>query len=228
MTSPDIPVAPPEGSVRRVWQAGAPLRWAVAIGGVSGAISAGLGARVVMRIIALANPGRDGVNTDAEATVGQITFGGTVNLLILGTIAGIMGGLLYLGLRRWLPVPASWKGLVYGVVTLATVGNPLFDTNNADFQIFEPVLMVIALFSVLFFVNGVVVAYLLNRFHPEPTYATSPRSSRVATALIAVVCVIGTVGMVFGAGDMLNDEGTCFSAAGGGKGCAVLTEDVGP
>ncbi|MDP2674907.1 MAG: hypothetical protein Q8Q00_08375 [Dehalococcoidia bacterium] len=181
-----------------------------------------------MRIIALANPDRDGVLTDAEATVGDITFGGTVNLLLLGTIAGVMGGAVYLGLRRWLPVPAAWKGLTYGIVSLLTVGQLLFDTHNADFQIFEPVVMVIALFSGLFLLNGVIVGALLDRFHREPTYRTSLRVSRAVTGVIAVVCVLGIVAYVSATVQMIDDEGSCLSAVGGGNGCAVRTTDVAP
>lgn len=229
MTSPDIPDTVPEVSLSRlIRRAAAPLGWAVTAGAIAGVVSAGVGARVVMRIIALANPDRDGVSTDAEATVGQITLDGTIFLLLLGTIAGIMGGVVYLGLRRWLPVPASWKGLAYGAVTLVTVGNLLLDTNNPDFQIFEPVVMVIALFSLLFLLNGLMVGALLQRFHREPTYQTSLRVSRSVTGLISVVCLLGMVGLVAGTVQMINDEGTCFSAAGGGNGCAVRTEDLAP
>ncbi|MEX0800704.1 MAG: hypothetical protein WD379_05750 [Dehalococcoidia bacterium] len=208
------------------WRLSGPLLRAAAAGALVGAISAGVGARVVMRIIALANPDRDGVTTDAEATAGVITFDGTMNLLLLGVIAGIMGGAVYLGVRRWLPVPAAWKGLTYGIVTLLTVGQLLFDSANADFQIFEPVVMVIALFSVLFLLNGVILGAVLHRFQPEPAYPTSPRVSRTVTGVLVLVCVLGLVAHGFTTVQMIDDEGSCFSALGGGQGCAVRTADV--
>lgn len=181
-----------------------------------------------MRIIALADPGTDGVMTGAEATVGDITYGGTISLLILGTIAGVMGGAVYLGIRRWLPVSAAWKGLAYGFVTLLTVGHLLFDTNNADFQIFEPVVMVIALFAALFLVNGLMVGALAGRVHPEPTYPSSLRVSRAVAGVIAVVCVLGIVAYADTIPQMVDDEGSCISAAGGGRGCAVRPSDLAP
>jgi len=204
------------------------MRWAVALGALSGVISAGVGARLVMRIIALANPDRDGVFTDAEATVGDVTFGGTMNLLLLGTVAGVMGGAVYLGLRRWLPVPATWKGLAYGIFSLLTVGQLLFDTHNADFQIFEPVVMVIALFSVLFLLNGLILGALVGRFHPEPEYRPSLRVSRAVTGVIVAVCLLGIVAHAITTVQMINDEGSCVSAVGGGGGCAVPASDVAP
>jgi hypothetical protein len=197
------------------------MRVAVAGGAVGGFIAAGLGSRLVMRIIALADPGTDGARTDAEATVGEFTFGGTFELAVLGTIAGVMGGLAYLGLRRWLPLPAAWRGLTYGVVTLVTVGQLLFDTNNADFQIFEPIVLAIALFSALFLVNGFIVAPLVDRFHPDPDYAVSLRVSRAVTGVLALVCVLGLAAYAGTVVEMIDDQGTCISALGGGAGCAV-------
>ena len=224
MSSPDRPArgSPTSFGVRSVWHLSGPMRGAVVAGAIAGVISAGVGARVVMRSIALADPATDGVSTDAEATVGEITVGGTLNLLMLGTIAGIMG------IRRWLPVPAAWKGLTYGFVTLLTVGHLLFDTTNADFQIFEPVLLVIALFAVLFLVNGLIVRALADRFHPEPAYRTSVRVSRAVAGVITVVSLFGIVAYADTIPQMIDDEGTCISAGGAGQGCAVRSSDVQP
>jgi hypothetical protein len=181
-----------------------------------------------MRIIALVDPDSDGATTDAEATVGDITLSGTVNLLLLGTIAGVMGGLVYLGIRRWLPVAAPWRGLTYGVVTLLTVGQLLFDQNNADFQIFEPVALVIALFAVLFLVNGLIVVPLIDRFDAEPPYPASLRVSRAVTGLLVVVCLLGVGAHVATTVQMIEDEGSCLSALGGGAGCAVQASGPAP
>jgi len=204
------------------------MRVAVIGGAIAGLISAGVGSRVVMRIIALADPDTDGANTDAEASVGEITFGGTIELLILGTIAGVMGGVLYLGVRRWLPVPAGWKWLAYAVLTLLTVGQLLFDTHNADFQIFEPVVLVIALFSVLFLVNGLIVSALVDRFHPEPAYRSSLRVSRAVAGVLVIVCLLGITAYADTVPQMIDEQGSCLSAKGGGNGCAVRTSEAAP
>ena len=214
--------------LRSIWRRSAAARVAVIAGAIAGAFSSGVGSRVVMRMIALADPGTGGATTDAEATVGEFTVGGTMNLLFLGTTAGVMGGVMYLAVRRWLPLPTAWKGLAYGVVTLLTVGQLLFDTTNADFQIFEPVLMVIALFAVLFLINGLIVGALVDRFHPEPAYPASVRVSRAVTVVIAVVCVLGATGYADTVPQMIDDEGTCISARGAGQGCAVRTSEVEP
>ncbi len=206
----------------------APARGAIVAGALAGLISAGIGSRVVMRIIAILNDDRDGVMTDASATVGEISFGGTMGLLVLGSVAGVLGGLLYLGLRRWLWVPPAWRGLAFGLVTLVTVGQPLFDPANVDFQIFEPVVVVIALFAALFLINGLILAPLADRIHPEPVYAPGMRVPRAAAAVVALVCLFGLILTVDTFRTMVDDAGTCYSAAGGGEGCAVLERDVVP
>lgn len=225
-TSP--PAVPKKSLMQTLVRGSAPIRGAIVAGALAGFFAAGIGSRVVMRIIALFNDDRDGVMTDSGATVGDITLGGTLGLLLLGTAFGMLGGLLYLGLRRWLLVPSAWRGVAFGLVTLVTVGQPIFDPANVDFQIVEPVLVVLALFAALFLINGVVLARLADRIHPEPVYKRSARVPRLAAGAIALVSMVGLVVTVGTVQTMVEDAGICYSAAGGGEGCAVLTADVVP
>jgi hypothetical protein len=215
----------PERSLpRSIARAARAMAWAVGLGALAGLIAGGLGSRIVMKLIALADPSTEGTFTDAEAIVGDFTLDGTLGLLVLGAIAGLIAGTLYLGLRRWLPVPTEWNGVAYGVVTLVTVGLFFFDSNNADFQIFEPVLLVVFLFSTLFILNGVLLARLMDRFYAEPAYAHSRRVSRAASGVLVIVCMLGAFGLVAGVIGMIEDSGTCLQAAGQGNGCAVLAD----
>ncbi len=224
--------APEATSPRSLWRTlvrgSAPVRGAIVAGALAGFISAGIGSRVVMRIITLLNDDRRGVLTDSSAIVGEISLGGTMSLLVLGTIVGVFGGLLYLGLRRWLWVSPSWRGLTFGAITLVTIGQPLFDPANVDFQIFEPVVLVLAMFAALFFINGLILAPLLDRIHPEPAYRVSARVQRAVAGGIALVCVLGLILTAFTFQTMVDDAGTCYSAAGGGEGCAVFERDIAP
>ena len=198
-----------------------PLGFAIGSGAIAGIVSAGLGARIVMKLIALIDPSTEGAFTDAEATVGEFTFEGTIQFFVLGAILGGISGLVYLGLRTWLPVPPAWRGAAFGALTLVTVGQPLFDPANVDFQIFEPVLVVVALFATLFFVNGILLAMILDRWHPEPGYPRSPRVPRIAGAAIGLVFILGALLFAGGTIGMIEDQGTCLSAVGRGNGCAV-------
>jgi hypothetical protein len=138
----------------------------------------------------------------------------------------MFGGLLYLGLRRWLLVPRAWRGLAFGALTLFTVGQPLFDTHNVDFQIFEPILVVIGLFAALFFINGLILAPLLDRIHPEPVYPPGKRVPLVVAGAIGIVSVLGFIVMAGTVLTMVDDAGTCYAAFGGGEGCAVFESEV--
>src|SRR5437867_3703881 len=94
----------------------------------------------------------------------------------------------------WNPVTAAallCRRLAFGVVSLVTVGNLLIEDGNVDFQIFEPVLMVVALFGALFLVNGLILAPLLDRVHKEPAYPASLRVSRGVAGVMGVVCILG-------------------------------------
>lgn len=71
-------------------------------GALCGAFFGGVLGRILMRIIFLIDKSTDGAETDF-GTVGEITFGGTLALLILSTITGATGGTIYVAIRRWLP-----------------------------------------------------------------------------------------------------------------------------
>ena len=219
----DPPALPrPMSTLRRMSGA---LAAAILAGAVAGAIVGGIGSRLVMRILALTNDDRVGVLTDSSATVGEISLSGTVQLLALGTIIGILGGLLYLGLRRWLFVPTAFRGLAFGALTLSTFGNIVLDPANVDFQIFEPVLLVVGLFAALFVLNGVIVSRLADRMHPEPAYAPGVRAPAIAGAVLGLLGVLGLFILAGTVVTMIDDAGTCEAAVGGGAGCAAFATD---
>lgn len=220
------PAARARSLARTLLRGSAPVRGAVVAGGLAGFVSAGIGSRVVMRIIAVLDHDHDGVLTDSRATVGEISLGGTFSLLALGTVFGVIGGLMYLGLRRWLWVSPAWRGVLFGAVTLVTIGQLLFDSMSLDLQIFEPVGVVLVLFVALFFINGLIVAPLTDRIHPEPDYATGRRMPRIAIGMLAIVSLVGLALTAGTFRTIVGDAGTCYSAVGGGEGCAVLERDV--
>jgi hypothetical protein len=84
----------------------------VAVGVVSGTLAgliAGVGARLAMRIVAIA--------------IGEIpgfTPGGTLLIMAIGTTLGVVPGIVYALVRRWLPGPRMVRGFTFG--TLLFVG----------------------------------------------------------------------------------------------------------
>lgn len=203
------------------WQRTAALRAGVIAGAISGAIFGGVGGRIAMRIVALIDESADGVRTDFGATVGEITAGGTITLTILTMLAGIVGGLLYIAIRRWLP----WRGLPRACAFGAVIafGPGTIAIGETDLQIFEPALPILAMFTALEFAYGVAVALIADRLHAQPAAQAGRRldaALRVLHLAIAAAMCALAVAIVF---NTIDGAGSCLSAAEGG-GCGVRAE----
>ena len=126
-------------------------------GAAAGLVAGGLGARLAMRILAVAaGDGVQGIETDNGNIVGQITAGGTIFLVIFGAILGGFGGVIYIAVRRWLPGPPALRGIVYGVfLGLVAGGILVVHKDNQDFLILGVPVLSITLFALLPFFYGI-------------------------------------------------------------------------
>lgn len=187
------------------------MRGALAAGAIAGLLVIGVGSRIAMRIIFLADESTDGVLTSDQFIVGQITVD-TLNLLALGTFIGVFIAPLYLGMRRWIPAPKSLRGVGFGYGALVTGGMLLINDESVDFRIFEPAVLGIGLFAALFVLGGVVLSALMDRFHPEPEYPLSTRVPRIAGGVLVLVAVLGTLAFAVGTVSLIDKEGSCVAA----------------
>lgn len=206
------------------WAATRPVRAAIAAGAIGGLIAGGFGSRLAMWIVAIVDGDTEGRLTDSGATVGEITVGGTLQLFLLTMIAGVIGGLLFAGSRRWIPATHVPKGLVFGLALMIVPGIVIFNPDNPDLQMFEPVLLFHALFVGIFVLYGLIVASIAKRLHPERPRSPSPERARRAVAR-EVIVLTGLLGLhLFVAGGIREGEGTCLAVDGRG-GCAVRPAD---
>ena len=146
-------------------------------GAVAGILVLGFGGRLAMRILAATSGDHvQGLLTDAEERVGEITVGGTVGLILfVGLLGGIAGGLVYVAVRRWLPERSWVAGLLYGVLIMGLARADPLDPDNTDFDILRPVWLAIVLFAVLFPLFGVVLGALAERLdRAYPTISARP------------------------------------------------------
>jgi hypothetical protein len=143
------------GALRRL----APLFLA---GGLAGILAGGLGSRVAMRVAALAAPeSAQGIQTEAQATIGQITLDGTLFLVLFaGITSAIVGTALYLGVRAWLPTPRWPRALAFGVLELVVFGTAILDQGNRDFAILGHPLLNVTAFGSLFVLHGILLVVL--------------------------------------------------------------------
>lgn len=162
-------------------------------GVVAGIIAGGVGSRVAMRILAAANGELDGVVTDNGNVVGEITFGGTLDLILIsGFFVGTFGGLFYVLTRRWVPGSGIWKGLAFGLMLFLVFGSFIIDDGNRDFRLFGPAALAVALFALLFPLYGLLVSPLADRLYRYvPSLFAHPAVTVAGGAILLGLCAFG-------------------------------------
>jgi hypothetical protein len=204
-----------------VWRRTDALRAGIISGALLGALVGGIGGRIVMRLVFLIDRSTDGAKTDF-ATVGDVTLGGSFTLLVLATIAGVIGGTAYVAFRRWLPFSGVPRGVFFGL--LMAFGPGVIVLGEVDLQIFEPAVPVYAIFIALIVLYGVGVALLADRLHAPPAARPARRTELItrtahflAAAAICAMAVLTTY-------NVYDKAGSCLSADQDG-GCAARSSD---
>lgn len=156
-----------------------------------GIVVGGLGGRLAMRVSGyLSAPEFVGTMTEAGEVVGEITFRGTLFLVVfLGASTGIVGGSLYAGVRPALAWAGRWRGVLFGGVLLALGGSLIIDPGNFDFRRFGPAALNVAMFAALFILLGTAI---------EPIYARidgASRSERPSVLQSAVALLVWLAGI---------------------------------
>ncbi|MGI9642077.1 MAG: hypothetical protein ACR2N9_04760 [Acidimicrobiia bacterium] len=133
---------------------------------VAGILVMGLGGRLMMRVLAATSSDDvQGFVTDMDATVGEVTVDGTIGfILFIGAGSGLIGWLLRLGFRRWMPqrsIVAGLLGAGIGAGLLAR-GSSLLDPDNHDFAILSPTLLAVVLIVGLIVTFAMLLAVLAD------------------------------------------------------------------
>jgi hypothetical protein len=138
---------------------------AAGIAGVLVGVPAGLMARVIMKVSALAaGPSVAGVHTENGNVVGALTADGTFALVIFAGLGPVgAGAVLYMALRPWFVPLGRWRGLAFGWYLLALAGTVGLDPFNADFSRFGPAPLNVAMFGLLFLAVGAALAPVADR-----------------------------------------------------------------
>jgi hypothetical protein len=218
-TASDEPIE--RGLLAKAWEHTASLRAGIIAGAIFGVVFGGVGGRIVMRLIAVIDESTAGAKTDF-ATVGEITVGGSFTLLVLSTIAGVIGGVIYVAVRRWLPWSHVARGAFFGL--LMTFGPGFIALGEVDLQIFEPALPIFAMFVALIVLYGIGVAMLTDRLHASAPMAPGRRTQLVTRGLQGLLAVGICAMAVLGTYNVHDKAGSCLSADDNG-GCAVRATD---
>jgi hypothetical protein len=171
-----------------------------AAGTAAGVLAAGAGGRLVMRLLAVTSPQSDGAITEGNATIGDITVGGTIGFFAFaGVAAGTLSALLYVLVGSLLPRGRA-GGVTLGLLLLVLAGarvEPL-RADNFDFNLLGPDWLSLLLFSGLAVFQGMLIWALAGRLNlrPLPIGRSSGgrravTAGRVTTGLLALVALPG-------------------------------------
>lgn len=160
---------------------------------VAGVLVIGLGGRLMMRVLAAtSSPQAQGTITDMEAVVGRATLAGSVGFVVfVGVGAGMIGWLLRLVLRRWLPARSAVAGLVgagIGAGLLAR-SSSLLEPDSIDFVILSPDWLAVTLILGLIITFGMVLGVLTD-LSAERWPAPTSRAGWLWLAPLATVIVL--------------------------------------
>jgi hypothetical protein len=191
------PPPPLPDTIRRLLRS---LAVALIAGGAAGMLTAGLGGRLMMRLLAATSDDAvQGFRTEADETIGRISLDGTIALvLFVGLFSGLFGGLVYLALRRWLPGrTARTAGLVLGAVALGLA--PLIDALNrdsVDFRLLSPDLLAVVAIVALFALWGMTVASFVERGDRGWPQLSGRPTARTVAGYAPLVLFVPAVGVL--------------------------------
>ena len=171
-----------------------PISASVVAGALSGLVIGGVGGRIAMLILRLTSDSTlHGLETDDGFTIGIVSTA-SFFLLIFTTLLGMVGGLVYLATRRWLPERSrAWlfAGLT-GVVGATLIIRP----GGIDFTRLDPLALAVAMFVAIPAAYGVTTSRLTERFLRSPT-AFRGRWSTIAG--LVPIALLGPFGLAIAA-----------------------------
>ncbi len=169
------------------------LRVLIVAGMPAGALLVGLGSRVAMLVLRITSPDRvRGVTSDDDFTIGQVTLGGTYNLLALGAAVGIIGAGAYRLVAPWLIGPIWFRHVTTGLASGAVVGSMLIHADGIDFTLLQPTWLAIGLFVALPGLFGTFVGVAVDSVS-RPDSWTNRGRRRWMLPVLAIGCFPATL-----------------------------------
>jgi len=175
---------------------------AVLAGAISGFVVGGIGGRLFMFVLAELNPEDAGIRTDDDVPIGQFTLDGTLNLFLITTVIGVIGGLVFFALRGLRFGPRWFRVLSMPVGATLVVGSMLVHSDGVDFTLLQPVELGVAMTLAVPFFYTLLVAALADRWLGDAPSVWSrlpvpvPWVARSALAAMALVAFVGLVSTI--------------------------------
>lgn len=147
---------------------------------LGGLLTIGAGGRLMMRILAATSSDDvQGLRTEADEIVGNVSVGGSIFLIVTVGIGAAVVGLAFFSMfRRWLPDRSLTAGLVGVAIGAGLLVRPagLLSSANSDFTLLAPVGLAVALCLAMLVLFGATFGVLVDRLAPRwPRPGWSPR-----------------------------------------------------
>lgn len=139
------------GSTRQVHRRGLrTVAATTAVGLALGFAIGGVGGRLAMRALFLtSDPSVRGIISDDGFPIGRFDVMATLNLLLVGTVVGVIGAFVYLAVRPFLLGPRWLRQATCMLAAGAVVGSMIVHVDGVDFTRLGPTWFAIALFVAL-------------------------------------------------------------------------------
>lgn len=160
---------------------------AIGAGALLGFVINGWGSRLAMMLLARLNPQVTGMVSDDGFRMGQFVLADTMGLVLLGTVFGVLGGLVYLAVRPLRFGPRWFQHLALFVGPAVVAGSLLVHTEGIDFHVLDPPALAIALFVALPGAFALSAALLVERWLDDDSWFQRARLIYVAPLLLVLV-----------------------------------------
>ncbi|GAA4288373.1 hypothetical protein [Georgenia daeguensis] len=134
-------------------------------GGLVGLLVGGVLGRLLMRLLAVTSPeSAQGRLTDDIQPVGQISLGGTLQLLVTTVALGAIAGLVYLWVRRVLPPSGRGRRGLFALF-VGTVGGAFLvhDHSSFDYSVLQPEWLAVVSFVTVPTLFGLLAPSVVDR-----------------------------------------------------------------
>jgi len=167
---------------------------------VTGVVCVGGLSRLAMSLLASRNPQAAGRTSDDGFEMGVVTLDGSMNLVVLGLVVGVVGWLVYLVARPLLFGPTWFRWFCLSIPPGVVVASMVVHPDGVDFTLLGPLWLTVGLFVLVPAAYGPLMHGAMLRVGGTPPgaglAAGAPAVAWTLRAFFAALSVVALVSLV--------------------------------